>query len=111
MLSKGQLDQVLCQAYSLCAQIMPIRQCRLYVSYARGDCDPESNVDILMSVDLTEAELKQHRHTVACINSKLSVDYDVTVSITIKPAENVARYSSFVPYYQNVIREGQLYAG
>ena len=111
MAAREAIHQIVQRAYALCAQLMPVKACWLYGSYARGDHDDESDVDILMSIDLPEEKLKQYRRAVAAINSQLSLDYDVTVSITIKAAENIAKYSSFVPYYQNVLREGKIYAG
>ena len=111
MTIQDKIPLLLKQAYELCSRIMPVKDCRLYGSYARGDYDDESDVDIFVCVDLPEAALKQYRHAIAAINSNLSLTYDVTVSITVKTAETVARFSAFVPYYQNVLREGKSYAG
>jgi hypothetical protein len=42
------------------------------------------------------------------ISSRLSLEYDLTFSVTVKPLEQFVRYSSILPYYQNVIKEGIL---
>ena len=111
MLSQEQVKGLVREAFEMCRQQMPVKSCWLYGSYARGDFDDESDVDILMSVSVPEEELRKYRHAVADINSKLSLKYDITVSITVKTEENFVKYSRFVPYYKNVLREGQLYAG
>ena len=108
-LEKAKLIQK--EAYELCAVQMPVKACWLYGSYARGDQDDQSDVDILITVNAQEEQLRGLRRTVAIINSRLSLKYDVTVSITLKSAASFDRYAEYVPYYQNVRREGLIYAG
>lgn len=48
---------------------------------------------------------------VAEIASDLSLEHDVTVSISVKSAELFEKYQNVLPFYQNVIREGVKYAG
>ena len=110
MMTRQEIKTIVEQAYRLCSEKMPIRTCWLYGSCARDDYDDQSDVDILMTVDATPEELRPLRRAVAEINSRLSLEHDVTVSITLKCADSFARYCEFVPYYQNVVREGQRYA-
>ena len=60
MAAREAVHQIVQRAYAQCAQLMPVKACWLYGSYARGDHDDESDVDILMSVDLPEEKLKQY---------------------------------------------------
>lgn len=87
-----------------------IKDAYLYGSYARGDYDDESDVDILVTVGLTQKEISRHRWEMASLSSDLSLEHDITVSISVKPAEQFERYNTFYPFYQNVIREGIKYA-
>ena len=88
-----------------------MRDAYLYGSYARGDYDDESDIDILVTVDMEPEALASYRSKVSHINSELSLEYDITVSITAKPLEQFIRYSDILPYYRNVLNEGIRYEG
>ena len=100
------------EAYHACSQIFSgnIHDAFLYGSYARGDFDNESDVDILMTADVEHEEVDRLRGDIARIASRLSLKYDVTVSITIKPLAQFNQYAEALPYYRNVLREGIRYA-
>jgi predicted nucleotidyltransferase len=83
----------------------------LYGSYARGDYDEESDVDILVTADILPEEIMSYQKTLSSINSDLSLEHDVTVSATIKPVSQFKKYADVLPYYKNVLREGIRYAG
>jgi predicted nucleotidyltransferase len=59
----------------------------LYGSYARGDYDEESDVDILLTVDQSDDDIRAQNKSLVKIDSDLSLDYNVTVSVTVKPLE------------------------
>lgn len=113
MHTKSQALLILAQAYEKCGGVFADKICDayLYGSYARGDFDAESDVDILVTVDMEPETLAAFRKKVSAINSELSLEHDVTVSITAKPLKQFQRYSDILPYYRNVVREGIRYAG
>ena len=65
-------------------------------------------MDILLTVP--SDDLAPLRKIAADVTSRLSLEHDVTVSVSIKPSDQFKRYGTSVPYYQNVIREGIRYA-
>ncbi len=88
-----------------------IQDAFLYGSYARGDYDEESDVDILLTVDANPEELSRRRRDISGISSDLSLKHDVTVSVTVTPREQFYRYFEVLPFYRNVLREGIRYVG
>ena len=82
----------------------------MYGSYARGDFHAESDIDILLTADLTQEQISEKRRAIAALSSDLSLAHDVTVSIQIVPLAQFHRYADFLPFYQNVLREGIRYA-
>jgi predicted nucleotidyltransferase len=83
----------------------------LYGSYARGDFDNESDIDIAAIVSLERKEIEKYGSAVVKLISALSLDYDVWVSINCIPKDEFAKWKTTLPYYQNIDQEGiRLYA-
>ena len=53
----------------------------LYGSYARGDYTRDSDIDIMILLDLTDIEIKRFRHEL----SELTYDFNMDNDIDIKP--------------------------
>ena len=77
-----------------------IRDAYLYGSYARGDFDSESDIDILLTVDADSTEISRRRYDLAEITSSLSLKHDITVSVTAKPLSQFRQYSEVLPFYK-----------
>ena len=84
-----------------------IQSIYLYGSYARGDFDEESDIDFTAIVRGEQAELRKKRYEVSNDISDICLDYDVVVSFGVIPAFYFDKYSSEVPYYQNLLKEGK----
>lgn len=78
----------------------------LYGSYARGDNDDESDIDIMVRINCSQEELKKYRFILSSFTSALSVENDVTVSVVIVDTPTYERYKHHLPFYENVEREG-----
>ena len=101
---------ILKEVYRQCKELMPeIATAYLYGSYARGDYHAESDVDILLTADLTQQEIECRCMEIAQVSSAVSLAHDVTVSVTVKPEKSFLEYSAVLPFYQNVLREGIAY--
>lgn len=112
MCDKNRAIAILGEVYSSCYPLFgnAMKDAYLYGSYARGDYHSESDVDILLTVDLEPDAISTFRNSIGLISSELSLKHNVTVSITVKPFEQFARYAAVLPYYQNVLKEGIRYA-
>jgi len=78
----------------------------LYGSYARGDYDEESDIDIMVLADLPQEEQRPYREKINELSSRLSLENDITVSIKLKDGNTVIRYKDSVPFYANVLNDG-----
>ena len=83
---------------------MPISDAYLYGSYARGDYDSESDVDIILVSPLTQDKLWPIRRQISSIANDISTNHDVSVSVCIRSRELFRPQA--IPYYRNVVREG-----
>lgn len=78
----------------------------LYGSYARGDYDEFSDVDIMILLDLDEMELKGYRHQLSEMTFDFNMEYDVDIKPIAKSKELFLKWQESYPFYKNVNREG-----
>ena len=111
MCTPSQALIILGEVYQQCRERFPceIKDAYLYGSFARGDYHQESDVDILLTVD--SEDIAPLRKIAADVASRLSLEHDVTVSISLKPVNLFRRYIETLPFYQEIISEGIRYAG
>jgi predicted nucleotidyltransferase len=83
-----------------------LKQLILFGSYARGEQEPGSDVDIMILVDETEEKLKQYRDRVSEIMTDLSLKYDVLVSLMEKSYDRYMQRLDILPFYRNIYDEG-----
>lgn len=112
MCTKHQAFEILSSIYTSCNAVLNgnIQDAILYGSYARGEQNAESDVDILLTANLTQEQISAQRRMIASVASRLSLAYDVTVSVQIVPLSQFRRYANHLPFYQNVLKEGIRYA-
>jgi len=81
----------------------------LYGSYARGDYDYNSDIDIIALVD--DNDLKKYDKQILRINVDLSIKYDVDLSIVIENKTDFNLNVDIIPLYKNIDKEGiRIYA-
>ena len=78
----------------------------LYGSYARGDYDAESDVDLLVRIDCPAEKLRDYQRSFIALSAALSLEYGVEVSISLADTGTYDRYKRYLPYYENIEREG-----
>jgi predicted nucleotidyltransferase len=83
-----------------------LKQLILFGSYARGEQEPGSDVDIMILVDETEEKLKLYRDRVSEIMTDLSLKYDVLVSLMEKSYDRYMQRLDILPFYRNIYDEG-----
>lgn len=83
-----------------------LRNIILYGSYARGDFNEYSDIDIMILVDLNDMDIKKYGDVL----SDMTFDYNLDNDLDIKPiAKNETHFNKWVgtyPFYSNVRKEG-----
>ena len=83
-----------------------MRSVIVYGSYARGDFDEESDIDIAVLLDMPRDEIKHFRADVVSLASRLSLKYAKLVSIVEIPESEYDAYRVVLPFYRNIDKEG-----
>ena len=83
-----------------------VRQIILYGSYARGDYQKNSDVDIMILVDADDYEIKKRFNLVCDLAFDYELEYGVVISPLVKNEEHFKKWSETLPFYRNVKQEG-----
>ena len=78
----------------------------LYGSYARGDYDNDSDIDIAAIVQGSREILQKQLKQVWEVSSELELGYETIISPTVIPYEEFEKYREDLPYYRNIDKEG-----
>ncbi|MEK7273821.1 MAG: nucleotidyltransferase domain-containing protein [Candidatus Desantisbacteria bacterium] len=78
----------------------------LYGSYARGDYDAESDVDVMFLVDKQEEELRKDVKKVIRLETEIGLQYDIFISPLLQSYAKFLKYLPDLPFYQNIEKEG-----
>lgn len=83
----------------------------LYGSYARGDYTENSDIDIMILVDLPNAELDAYLDSLSELGFQYNVAHDIWIMPIVKNIAHFQQWVSSYPFYRNVQNEGvTLYA-
>jgi predicted nucleotidyltransferase len=78
----------------------------LYGSYARGDFDDESDIDVMIIVDVERTMIPHYRSAISELSSDLSLENDIFVSILLEDFGTYQKYQAHMPFLKSVNSEG-----
>lgn len=78
----------------------------LYGSYARGEQDEESDIDVLALVDINRTELSRYRRAVSDFSAEIDLHYGVLLSVKLQDTATFRAYCAALPFFQNVLKDG-----
>lgn len=78
----------------------------LYGSYARGDYTEDSDIDIMVLLDLSDMDIKKYRHELSGMTYDFNMDYDLEIKPIAKNKEHFNKWVDVYPFYANIEREG-----
>ena len=77
----------------------------LYGSYARREQRPDSDIDIMIFVDLSEEELKRYQNDLSDITYDFNLDHETDIEPIGKSMEFFNKWAAVYPFYANVRKE------
>ena len=78
----------------------------LYGSYARGEADEDSDIDVMILVDMQQEDLVKYRRDWNRFGTMLDLENDVLISFKFQVADTFYEWKDIVPFYSNVHKEG-----
>lgn len=78
----------------------------LYGSYARGDYDEESDIDVMVRVKVSKQELHQYMDTFVHFTGELGMEHNVFISFHLQDFATFNEYKDALPFYRNIIKDG-----
>lgn len=85
-----------------------VKKIILYGSYARGDFDKSSDIDIMILTDLKDDEISAYRDKILdyAYDIECNNNFDIDLSPIIKNIDKFNYWLEALPFYMNVQREG-----
>lgn len=78
----------------------------VYGSYARGDYQENSDVDVMILVDLTVEEIKKIENEIYDLAFDIEMNRGIDISPIIKNEKQYEYWVDTLPFYRNVRKEG-----
>lgn len=83
----------------------------LYGSYARGDFKPDSDIDIMILVDLPDQEIRDKGYSLSDVTFEYNYSADLKIMPIVKNLDHFNKWLRAYPFYYHVKTEGtELYA-
>ena len=83
-----------------------LRTIILYGSYARGDFKPDSDIDLMILVDLSDDEIKRKGHVLSDLTFDYNFDNNLEIMPIVKNLDHFNKWIRAYPFYNNVKNEG-----
>lgn len=83
-----------------------VKRIILYGSYARGDFREDSDVDIMILVDLPQEALWEYRKQMMSEVFDINLERETLIVPTTLNMEHFEEWLPVYPFYQNVMNEG-----
>lgn len=88
-----------------------LRKIILYGSYARGDFREDSDIDIMILLDISDLEIKEYNQQLSYMTYDFNMDNDIDIKPIAKSEEHFKRWIVNYPFYANINKEGVILYG
>lgn len=83
-----------------------LRDMILYGSCARGDFTEDSDIDIMILLDISQEDIGKARREILDISDRFDLEYDVVLAPVLQNYQLYHQYMSVSGFYQNIQKEG-----
>ncbi len=78
----------------------------LFGSYARGDYDDESDIDIIILANIGVEEMRELSQIFTDFSCDIDLEYDVVLSLILQDNDTYNKYKLTYPFFKNIENEG-----
>ncbi len=105
---KEAIENIALQARDRIAVLFPGEKVEaiLFDSYARGDAQEDSDLDLFILVDAPREKIAAQNWRVGEIASELFMDYGIIVSPIVENRTYYQEHVELLPFFSNINREG-----
>ncbi len=112
MCSQQKVNQLV---QELCSGLKPLfpngsMEAILFGSYARGDAENDSDIDVMVLVDSPREDIAEKTWEISGIAADLLLNSGIVVSPIVENRIYFQQNADFLPFYKNVNREGVRYS-
>lgn len=83
-----------------------LKEIILYGSCARGDFSDDSDIDVLVLLNVPPEDISLQRHRIQAVTDQLDLDYDVVLTPVFQNCDVYSKYTPVSVFYQNIQKEG-----
>ena len=88
-----------------------LRKVILYGSYARRDFEQNSDVDIMILLDISDVDLKAYSQQLSYMTYDFNLDNDLDIKPIVKSEDHFRKWVVNYPFYANIQKEGVVLYG
>lgn len=88
-----------------------LKEIVLYGSYAKGNETEDSDIDIMVLVDMDDNELRKYEKKINDTTSELGYKYIKVISLMDMSYDKFNYWKNTVPFYKNIKNEGRIIYG
>ena len=88
-----------------------VRSIILYGSYARGDFNKDSDIDIMILVDISDLDLKAYSQKLSYMTYDFNLDNDLDIKPIAKSEAHFNKWVANYAFYSNIHKEGVVLYG